>query len=102
VQDVVIWHEKLGMSPNTILREFPTITKADIYAALAYYWDHREEIEERIEAGEAFAEEMRRLAPSLLSTIPIHSRMKPVEKRWPGSLTGPAIYTPTASNARTP
>lgn len=45
VQDVVIWHEKLGMSPDEIVHQYPTITLADIYAALAYYWDHRNEIE---------------------------------------------------------
>lgn len=67
VQDIVIWHEKLGMSPDEILHEFPTITIADIYAALAYYWDNREEIEQRIEDGEAFADEMRRLDPGPLA-----------------------------------
>jgi uncharacterized protein (DUF433 family) len=35
VVDVVGWYEKAGMSADEILEEFPTITKADIYAALA-------------------------------------------------------------------
>jgi uncharacterized protein (DUF433 family) len=66
VQDIVIWHEKLGMSPDEIVRDYPTITIADVYAALAYYWDHRDEIEQRIEAEEAFAAEFERLHPGLL------------------------------------
>ena len=48
VQDIVVWHEKLGMSPDEIVHQYPTITLADVYAALAYYWDHREEIERAI------------------------------------------------------
>ena len=66
VQDVVIWHEKLGMSPDEIVHHYPTITLAGIHAALAYYWDHRDEIERRIADDEAFAEEFRRHHPSLL------------------------------------
>lgn len=60
VLDVVIWHEKLGMSPGEIVDTYPTITLADVYAALAYYWDHRDEIEAAITEGEALEEEMRR------------------------------------------
>lgn len=45
VMDVVLWHEKRGLSPDEILAIYPSITLADVYAALAYYFDHREEIE---------------------------------------------------------
>jgi uncharacterized protein (DUF433 family) len=60
VRDVVIWHEKLGMSPDAIVDQYPTITLADVHAALAYYWDHRDEIEQAIAAERALAEELRR------------------------------------------
>ena len=60
VQDVVIWHEKLGMSPDEIVDQHPTITLADVHAALAYYWDHREEIERAIAEEHALVEEFRR------------------------------------------
>lgn len=60
VQDVVICHEKLGMSPDEIVYHYPTLTLADVYAALTYYWDHRDEIEKEITDGRAFAEEFRR------------------------------------------
>jgi hypothetical protein len=39
---------------------------ADVYAALAYYYDHRSEVDGSIEADEAFAEAFRRNNPSLL------------------------------------
>jgi hypothetical protein len=51
------------MSPDEIAATYPTITLADVYAALAYYHDHREEIRARMEADEEFVEEMRTKAP---------------------------------------
>lgn len=60
VQDVVIWHEKLGMSPDEIVHNHPTITLADVHAALAYYWDHREDIERTIAEEQALVQELRR------------------------------------------
>lgn len=65
VIDVVIWHEKMGQSVEEILAGFPQLTPGDVYAALAYYWDHRDAIEQRIAEDEAFANEMRRNTPSL-------------------------------------
>jgi uncharacterized protein (DUF433 family) len=59
VQDVAIWHEKLGLSPDEIVHQYPTITLADVYAALAYYWDHREEIERAITEERAFVQAFR-------------------------------------------
>src|SRR5687767_4338641 len=66
VQDVAIWHEKVGMSPDEIVDRYPTITLADVYAALAYYWDHRDEIERTIAADQVYAEEFRRANPGPL------------------------------------
>ena len=66
VQDVVIWHEKLGMSADEIVYHYPTITLADVYAALTYYWDHRDEIERNIVEERAFVEEFRRDHTSLV------------------------------------
>src|SRR5262245_42219464 len=66
VQDVVIWHEKMGLSPDEIVHDYPTISLADVYAALAYYWDHRDEIEHAIATEHDLAEEFRRLYPGPL------------------------------------
>jgi uncharacterized protein (DUF433 family) len=60
VEDVVIWHEQQGMSADEIVREYPTITPADVYAALAYYYDHRDEMDRMMAEGQAFVEEFRR------------------------------------------
>ena len=58
VVDVVGWYEQQGMSADEIVEEFPTITKADVYAALAYYWDNKDEVDRKIAADEAFVQEM--------------------------------------------
>ena len=74
VQDVAIWHEKLGMSPDEIVYAHPALTLADVHAALAYYWDHREEIEQTIIEDHAFAEELRRHSVSVLEEKLKHRR----------------------------
>src|SRR3954447_3818351 len=66
VQDIAIWHEKLGMSADEIVQEYPQLTLADIHAALAYYWDHRDDIERRLAEEDAFVDQMRQLYPSVL------------------------------------
>jgi uncharacterized protein (DUF433 family) len=66
VQDIAIWHERLGRSVDEIATEYD-LTLAEIYAALSYYHDHREEIDRSIREGEAFVEELRRRTPSKLS-----------------------------------
>jgi uncharacterized protein (DUF433 family) len=66
VQDVAVWHEKLGLSPDEIVEQHPEITLADVYAALAYYWDHRIEIEDAIAGERSFADELRKKTASPL------------------------------------
>ena len=63
VQDVAIWHDDHGLSPDDIVAEYPTITLADVHAALAYYYDHREEIRRQIVEDEASAERFRQEHP---------------------------------------
>ena len=65
VQNIAVWHERLGKSADEIAAEYD-LTLADVYAALAYYFDHRAEIDRSIAEGEAFAEELRRRTPSKL------------------------------------
>lgn len=66
VQDVVIWHERMGLSPDEIVSQYPGITLADVYAALAYYHDNLEEIRQQIREDEAFAKELQVQTPSLV------------------------------------
>jgi uncharacterized protein (DUF433 family) len=66
VLDIVEWHEHQGMSPDEIVSEVPSITLADVHAALAYYFDHMDEIREEMRAERALVDESRRKSPSLL------------------------------------
>jgi uncharacterized protein (DUF433 family) len=69
VQDIVIWHERMAMSPDEIVYHYPTITLADVYAALAYYHDHQEEIRQDIEFSENFAKQLQGDKPSLVEKL---------------------------------
>lgn len=66
VQDVVIWYEHQGMSADEIVYHYPSITLADVHAALAYYYDHLEEIRQQIRESEEFASRLASETPSIL------------------------------------
>ena len=55
----------MGQSADEICAE-RDLTLADVHAALAYYFDHREEIDGAIKADEDFVAELRLRKPSLL------------------------------------
>src|SRR6516165_1891249 len=59
VEDIAIWHERMGLSPDQIVSEYPSISLAEVHAALAYYYENRERIDADIEAAKQYAEEMR-------------------------------------------
>lgn len=55
VQDIVSDHERHGLSPEQIAREYPHLTLAQVHAALAYYFDHRDEINKQMKADDDYA-----------------------------------------------
>ncbi len=63
VIDVAIWHEKLGLSADSIASKHDLLL-AEVYAALAYYYDHREQLEADLQADDAFVAEMKKQYPS--------------------------------------
>jgi uncharacterized protein (DUF433 family) len=63
VQNIAIWHERMGKSADEIAAEHD-LTLADVYAALTYYFDHRDEIDRSIAEGQAFAESLHQRTPS--------------------------------------
>jgi uncharacterized protein (DUF433 family) len=46
VQDIYVWHEMHGQSADEIVSNFPQLSLADVHAALSYYFDHRDEIQQ--------------------------------------------------------
>jgi uncharacterized protein (DUF433 family) len=69
VHDIVLSHQRAGMSPDEIVSAFPTITLADVYAALAYYHDHRAEIDADIREADQFDAQLAMQGPSILEKI---------------------------------
>jgi len=69
VQNIVIWHERLGMSADEIATKYD-LSLGDVYAALAYYFDHQREIDESIRADQAFVAKLREGTPSKLTGKP--------------------------------
>ncbi|MGA7237469.1 MAG: DUF433 domain-containing protein [Bryobacteraceae bacterium] len=60
VLDIVAWHEHQHMPPDEIVSHTPSITLADVHAALAYHFDHIDEIQEEMRQERALAEKSRR------------------------------------------
>lgn len=69
VKHLAVMHERQGMSPEEIVSEFPHLTLADVYSALAYYHDHREAINAEIAADRVWYEAQRAKNPSRLRDI---------------------------------
>ncbi len=66
MQDVYVWHELRGQSPDEIVTNFPQLTLADVHAALAYYWDNAQEIQQEMARADALVEQLKQASPSPL------------------------------------
>jgi uncharacterized protein (DUF433 family) len=62
VSDVAIWHERMKWDAEKIVEEIG-LTLPEIYAALTFYHDHREEIDQQIAADEAYYRQMKAKQP---------------------------------------
>jgi uncharacterized protein (DUF433 family) len=66
VQDIYVWHELEGQSPEEIVTSFKQLSLADVHAALAYYHDHRDDIEAEVRSERLEADQMKSSHPSKL------------------------------------
>jgi len=84
VQHIAVWHERLGKSPDEIAAEHPGLTLADVYAALTYYYDLRDQIDADIAADERFvAEQKAKTSRSILqqTLAGMHGQDDPLSPR---------------------
>ena len=65
VAQIVIWHDRLGQSADEIASEYD-LQLADVYAAMAYYFDHRETIDQSMADSQQWIEELRAKTPQFL------------------------------------
>lgn len=79
VRHVAVWHERMGMTPTEIVVRHPSISLAQVHAALAYYYDHRGEIDSAIEAEDRFVEELMSANPPSKLRLLLESR----SASWP-------------------
>ena len=67
VKHVFRWIEELGQTPAKVVELYPHLTRAQIYAALAYYWAHQDEIHGEIDdEDQLIAELQSKSGPSKL------------------------------------
>ena len=65
VDDLVIMHVHLGQSIEQIAGKF-ALSPASVHAAMAYYFDHKQEIDSLIAADDAYLEAFKQANPSKL------------------------------------
>ena len=56
VQHIILEYERLGWTPDQICDAHPGLTLADVHAAISYYYDHKDEIDNAIQEDEEFLE----------------------------------------------
>lgn len=68
VVELIMAYLAYGWSPEELRFQHPYLTMGQIHAALAYYWDHKDDLDADIERRGQLAEQMRRDAgPSPLA-----------------------------------
>src|SRR3989304_7399 len=72
VVELVLAQAAYGWSAEELHIQFPDLTLGQIYSALAYYWDHREELDGDIENRVKKVNEIHKSTPGL----PLVKRLK--------------------------
>jgi uncharacterized protein (DUF433 family) len=62
VVELVVEQQAYGWSPEELHFQHPYLTLGQIHSALAYYWDHREELDHDIQRRLERVTELRRAA----------------------------------------
>lgn len=73
VEHVAVMYLEMGQSVEEIAGKYD-LSPASVHAAMAYYYDHREEIDRHMAETEAFVEEMRRNSPP----SPLQEKLKAI------------------------
>ena len=60
VIELVLDSKAYGWSPEELQFQHSYLTMGQIHSALAYYWDHQEELDKDIEEGLQFIDELQR------------------------------------------
>ena len=63
VVELATAQQAYGWSPEELAFQFPYLTLGQVHSALAYYWDHQDELDREIERRLALADDLQRGAP---------------------------------------
>ncbi len=66
VIELVLDHLAYGWSPEELHFQHPHLTMGQIHSALAYYWDHKAEIDRDIERRLQLVDQLQQTLPSSL------------------------------------
>lgn len=77
VVELVTAQMAYGWSPEELLFQHPYLTLGQIHSALAYYWDHKDELDADIERRRQYAEEERRKAGLSPLAVKLHKQENP-------------------------
>ncbi len=70
VEYVYVCHELRGMTPDQIVAEHPQLSLAQVHAALAYFFDHADEVRGQLKRSEEYAlQKERENGPTKFSTL---------------------------------
>ena len=72
VVELVLEKTAYGWSPEELHFQHPYLTLGQIYSALAYYWDHQEELDRDIERRLEFVDRVQRV----MGPSPLIARLK--------------------------
>ena len=73
--DTVIEQYKQGATPEQIVERFDVLKLSDVYATIAYYLDHREDIESYLEHGQQERARIRREVEAKFDNSELHARL---------------------------
>lgn len=63
VAELVVAQMAYGWSPDELAFQFPYLSLGQIHSALAYYWDHKADIDEQIRRDDARVKQLRQSLP---------------------------------------
>ena len=81
VVEVVLDKMAYGWSPEEMHRQHPHLSMAQIHAALAYYYEHQDEVDADIERRDRYVEELRAQQKTPLTRAELEARLRDREKQ---------------------
>ena len=67
VQNIVVWHELMVRNIDEIATEYD-LSLSDIYVALAYYYEHKNEIDKAIKENNSFINSLHQSIPTKIAS----------------------------------